>query len=172
MVLGFIGAVTSLLFNVVGALMVGKHPLELIPVYLTFPLGESALQIDSGFTLAAGCCLYLVTGMFGGIPFHMVLSRYMPRAPGGQRFIVATAMSIAIWLINYYGIIAWLQPELIGGNWIVQQVPIVVAVATHLVFGWTMLLVDEWGRFLPPTDAAFSTGQVGGTLGTTKESVS
>ncbi len=151
MVLGLIGAASSLLFNIVGAAMVGKHPLELIRVYLTFPLGESALTLESGFALAAGCCLYLGTGMFGGIPFHMVLSRWFDRSPGSVRFVVTTVLAIGVWLINYYGVLAWLQPLLIGGNWIVEQVPILVAVLTHLVFGWTLLLVDHWGRFVPPT---------------------
>ena len=38
--LGSIGAIASLLFNLVGAPIAGKSPLELIRVYLTFPLGE------------------------------------------------------------------------------------------------------------------------------------
>src|SRR5260221_10728255 len=57
--LGMFGAATSLLFNVVGSLLVGHHPLHLIQVYLTFPLGESALNMDGGVALAIGCCLYL-----------------------------------------------------------------------------------------------------------------
>ena len=72
-VLGIFGACTSLLFNVVGSVLVGQHPLQLIRVYLTFPLGESALQTDSGLAVATGCCLYLGTGMLLGIPFHIVL---------------------------------------------------------------------------------------------------
>ena len=36
----------SLLFNVIGAPLAGKSPLELIRVYLTFPLGEKALELD------------------------------------------------------------------------------------------------------------------------------
>lgn len=153
MVLGFLGATTSLLVNVVGAAMVNKHPLELIRVYLTFPLGERALTLDSGFALAAGCCLYLGTGMFGGIPFHLVLSRYFAQSNVFVRFMVATVMGLGIWLINFYVLIAWIQPMLIGGNWIVEEIPMVVAIFTHLVFGWTMLLVDQWGRFVPPTQA-------------------
>ena len=40
--LGIFGAMASLLFNVVGSLLVGQNPLRLIQVYLTFPLGERA----------------------------------------------------------------------------------------------------------------------------------
>jgi hypothetical protein len=148
MVLGLMAAAASLLFNIVGAAMVGKHPLELVRVYLTFPMGESALEVNSGFALAAGCCLYLATGMIGGIPFHLILSRYFPKASFGKRFAVATLLGLGVWLVNFYGILYWAQPMLIGGRWIVDEIPILVAIATHLVFGWTMLLVDHWGKFV------------------------
>ncbi|MFQ5414780.1 MAG: hypothetical protein ACE5E6_10015 [Phycisphaerae bacterium] len=151
MVLGLIAAAASLLFNIVGAAMVGQAPLQLIRVYLTFPLGEQALALDSGFALAAGCCLYLGTGMFGGIPFHLVLSRYFASGSLGMRFAVASVMGLGIWIINYYVILYWLQPALIGGRWIVDEIPAYVAALTHLVFAWTMLLVDQWGRFVPPS---------------------
>ncbi len=152
MVLGLFAASASLLFNIVGAMLVGRHPLELIRVYLTFPLGERALSLeftDNGFIIAAGCCLYLATGMIGGIPFHMILSRWFGESSGGKRFVVATILGLGVWLVNFYGILSWLQPLLIGGDWIVKTIPIYVAIATHLVFGWTMLAIDQWGRFVP-----------------------
>jgi len=149
MVLGLIGAAASLLLNIIGAALFGRHPLELIRVYLTFPMGERALDTASGFALAAGCCLYLGTGMIGGIPFHLILSRYFAAATFARRFAVATVLAIGVWLINFYAVLSWLQPALIGGRWIVEQVPVWVAVLTHLVFGWTLLLVDQWGRFVP-----------------------
>ena len=150
MVLGLIAAAASLLLNVIGSAMVGKHPLELIRIYLTFPMGEKALELTSGFALAAGCCLYLATGMIGGIPFHMILSRFFSTSSALTRFGVATVLGLGVWVINFYGVLSWLQPLLIGGNWIVEQVPPFVAIVTHLVFGWTMLLVAQWGQFVPP----------------------
>lgn len=149
MVLGLIAASASLLFNIIGAAMMQRHPLELIRVYLTFPLGEKALEVQSGFVLAAGVCLYLATGMVGGIPFHLILSRYFEKSSGMTRFVVATLLGLGVWVVNFYGVLSWMQPLLIGGRWIVEQVPLYVAAATHLVFGWTMLLVDQWGRFEP-----------------------
>ena len=83
--LGSLGAIVSLLFNVVCASLAGKSPLELIRVYLTFPLGEKALQLTQGqntyavndrVILAFGCCLYLATGMLLGIPIYMALARF------------------------------------------------------------------------------------------------
>lgn len=159
MVLGFLAATVSLLFNVVGAAMVGKHPLELIRVYLTFPMGESALGLESGFALAAGCCLYLGTGMLGGVPFHLILSRYFADSAFGVRFAVASLLGIGVWLVNFYGMLSWLQPMVVGGNWIVEKVPLYVAAGTHLVFGWTMMLVEQWGRFTPrPTQTTEAAG--------------
>jgi len=154
-VLGIFGAATSLLFNIVGATLVGKYPLELIRVYLTFPLGESALAADSGITLAIGCCLYLATGMLLGIPFHLALTRLGEGASFATRFVFVSVMALAIWVINFYGILWWLQPLLFGGTWIVDMIPIGVAALTHLVFGWTMLLVAPWGAFVayrPPLE--------------------
>ena len=81
-VLGMFGAAASLLFNVIGSLAVGQHPLRLIQIYLTFPLGESALDesVDSGIVMAVGCCLYILTGMVLAIPLHLTLARFMPDA--------------------------------------------------------------------------------------------
>lgn len=149
-VLGFFGAAASLLFNIIGSAMLGQHPLHLIQVYLTFPLGEKAMTLEDGFSLAAGCCLYLGTGMIGGIPFHLILSRYFAGSGMAMRFAVTTALALGVWVINFYALLSWLQPLLIGGQWIVEGIPVYVAIATHLVFGWTMLLVDTWGRFVPP----------------------
>lgn len=152
MVLGLIGAAASLLFNVVGAALVEGDPLRLIRIYLTFPLGPKALELPAeyaGFFLATGCCLYLGTGMIGGVPFHLILDRYFSSAGFVKRFVVASVLGVGVWLINFYGVLSWLQPKLIGGNWIVEMVPKYVAVTTHLVFGWTVMALGHWGKFQP-----------------------
>lgn len=150
--LGMIAAAASLLFNVVGSLIVGQYPLRLIQVYLTFPLGEKALgpEFDSGVALAVGCCLYLATGMLLGIPFQLALARFMPRANLLKRLALATVVGLLLWLFNFYAVLSWLQPLLFGGNWIVdpQYMPPWVAVLTHLVFAWTMAAVFPWGMYV------------------------
>ena len=108
--LGGLAAVVSLLLNVVGSVVAGKeNALELIRVYLTFPLGEKALaltggaqsigSIGDGMILAIGCCLYLFTGMLLGVPVANLhgfrrgsrylpdrrdLNRYFPGHPAGS----------------------------------------------------------------------------------------
>lgn len=159
--LGIFGAITSLLFNIIGSLIVGKSPMELIRVYLTFPLGEQALQLadtankvyavpDSAI-LAMGCCLYLATGMLLGIPLYLALAFFTPKGPMVKRFLVATVVALLIWVVNFYGILSWLQPLLVGGNWVTNQaiLPWWVAAATHVIFGWTIVLIYPFGEYKP-----------------------
>jgi hypothetical protein len=164
-VLGIFGAFASLLFNFIGAPVAGKKPLELIRVYLTFPLGEQALKlanpgqnsvyaVGDEVILAIGCCLYLATGMLLGIPVYLALSRFAARGGLAMRLLVASVVSLAIWAINFYGVLLWLQPWLIGGvpgNWITNRdyLPWWVAAATHLVFGWTIAVLYPLGEYRP-----------------------
>lgn len=150
-VLGMFGAATSLLFNIVGSLLVAQHPLRLIQVYLTFPLGKAPLEagFDNNLALAVGCCLYLATGMVLGIPFHLLLTRWLPDASFFTRVAAVSALALLLWVVNFYAILSWLQPLLFGGRWIVELIPWWVAALTHLVFGWTMVLVQPLGTFLP-----------------------
>jgi hypothetical protein len=148
-VLGIFGASASLLFNVVGSLLVGQHPLQLIRVYLTFPLGEAALGTENSLALAMGCSLYLGTGMLLGIPFQLFLTRFFAGATFGTRLMAGTFFALVVWLVNFYGVLLWLQPLLFGGRWITDEIPVWVAAVTHLVFGWTMVLAYPLGQFVP-----------------------
>jgi len=152
-ILGAIGAIASLLFNVIGSLIFNQHPLKIIQVYLTFPLGEKALSDDftTGIALAVGCCLYIGTGMVLGILFQMGFARFLPQAALLPRLAFASVLGLVLWAINFYGILSWLQPALFGGNWIVDPklLPPWVAALTHLVFAWTMALIYPWGAYRP-----------------------
>ena len=153
--LGMVGALVSLVFNIAGATIAGEDPLQLIRVYLTFGMGGRALDpaFDNGLALAMGCVLYIATGMLLGIVFQVVLSRWAAGADLLGRLAWATGIAVAIWLVNFYGLLSWLQPLLFGGNWITSTDPVYlpwwVALATHLVFGWTMAVIYPWGEFHP-----------------------
>lgn len=153
LILGMIGASASLLFNVIGSVLVKQDPLQLIKVYLTFPLGEQALadNFDNSIALAVGCCLYLATGMLLGIPFQLIVARFMPEGSLSSRLLLATFLGLALWLVNFYGVLSWLQPMLFGGHWITDPavLPPWVGAATHLVFAWTMAVVYPWGMYVP-----------------------
>jgi hypothetical protein len=144
---GALAGCVSLLANVIGSVLwpaisgTQQHPLRLIQVYLTFPLGESALELNSGILLAIGCLMYLATGMLYGMLFVILLSYFLPHASVWGRLLVCSVLAIAIWGINFYGILAWLQPLLFGGRWVIELLPWWVAALTHLVFGWTIALI-------------------------------
>lgn len=161
-VLGGIAAMVSLMFNVIGSTVAGKHPLEIIRVYLTFPLGaralplgsnaaDSAFVIGDGTILALGCCLYIGTGMVLGSLFHCVIARFAENRLLGTRLLWGSILGTVVWLINYYLILSWLQPVLFGGNWITNYdfLPWWVALATHLVFGWSMAVMAPFGAYVP-----------------------
>ncbi|MFM7243013.1 MAG: hypothetical protein ACKO40_02400 [Planctomycetaceae bacterium] len=122
-------------------------------MYLTFGLGGQALDpaFDNGLALAMGCVLYIATGMLLEIVFHVILTRYAANAGLLGRLALASVVAVAVWLVNFYGLISWLQPLLFGGSWIVDnaQLPWWVALATHLVFGGTMAIIYPWGLFHP-----------------------
>lgn len=151
--LGSLAGCTSLLANVVGSVLwpsisgQPQHPLRLIQVYLTFPMGEAALQLDSGMLLALGCVLYLGTGMLYGMLFQLTLSYFIPNARIAARLVVCSLLALVIWLVNFYGILIWLQPVLFGGRWIIELIPWWVAAVTHLIFGWTMAVVYPLGVY-------------------------
>ncbi|MEQ9406342.1 MAG: hypothetical protein RIK87_01395 [Fuerstiella sp.] len=159
-VYGGIAAMASLLLNVVCAPVAGRNPLEIIRVYLTFPLGEKALRltteegggyvIGDGMILALGCCLYIGTGMVLGVLFHWVICRFALKKSLAVRLLWGTGLAVVVWGVNFYGILAWLQPALFGGNWITDAeiLPPWVALGTHLIFGWTMALMAPLGEFV------------------------
>jgi len=144
---GALAGCVSLVFNVIGSVLwpaisgTDQHPLRLIQVFLTFPLGESALELESGKLLALGCLMYLATGMVYGMLFVVALSYFTPNAGVGERLVACSLLAIVVWTLNFYILLSWLQPWLIGGRWISDLVPWWVAASTHLVFGWTIALV-------------------------------
>lgn len=149
--LGALAGCTSLVFNMVGSLVwtnvadLSQHPLRLIQVYLTFPLGDAALRLNSGYLLGFGCVLYLATGMIYGMLFEWMLWYFLPRAGWVARLVVCSVLALVVWAVNFLAILSWLQPLLFGGSWIVELIPWWVAALTHLVFGWTMALVYPLG---------------------------
>jgi hypothetical protein len=147
LLVGALAGCTSLVFNVICSLLwptitgEAQHPLRLLQVYLTFPLGESALQLSGGLALALGCVLYLGTGALYGMLFVWAISYVLPRAGLSARLIVCSILALIVWVTNFYVLLAWLQPLLFGGRWIVELTPWWLGGLTHLVFGWTIALV-------------------------------
>ena len=152
-VMGSVAAIVSLLANIIGATAVGKSPLELIRVYLTFPLGARALEFDSqngSVALAMGACLYIGTGMLIGIPIYLAMSYLCGKDSAlPKRLAVGAVLGLATWAVAFYGILSWLQPMLFGGNWVTDSaiLPVWVAAGTHVLFVLTLAVLYPWGQF-------------------------
>jgi hypothetical protein len=144
LLLGMVAGCTSLVFNVIGSVFwpavsdQPQHPLHLIQVYLTFPFGEAALQLQSGYVLALGCLLFVGTGMIYGALFVLGVSFFFPRADSLARLTICIGLALILWFVNFYFLLPWMQPLLFGGHWIVDLMPWWVAASTHLVFGGTI----------------------------------
>jgi hypothetical protein len=138
-VAGFLGAITCLICNIAGALVLGVEPLRLLRIYATILEGRGALDISRADFFIAAFTLHIVTGIFFGTIFALGARKF---CAGLQRYILAGAgYGIAIWLVNFYGILSWLQPLLHGSAFILTDIPIAVAVLTHVNYGLTVALV-------------------------------
>ena len=99
--------------------------------------------------LFVGCSLYLITGALYGAGFQLGMRTFFPDVSTPKLWQLATVFGLAIWLFNFYGVLSWLQPLLLGGNWIVSMVPIWVALLTHLSFAWFLAIGHGWNRRSP-----------------------
>lgn len=146
--LGAIAGSVSLLANVIGSLPfttshgVAASPVRLIQIYLTFLIGDRALVMESGLVLAAGCVAYLAIGALYGMLLETLVEYFLPRAQLPERVIVFSGLSLVIWMVNFYGIMLWLQPLAFKRTYIVELIPWWVAAATHLLFGLTMAVLS------------------------------
>jgi hypothetical protein len=162
--LGIIAGCASLILNVIGGVLWPavsgdpQHPLRIILVYLTFPVGESALRLNTDALLPLGCLLYLGTGMLYGMLFELVIFYFLPHVGVRARLVAGSILALIVWTLNFYCLLAWVQPLLFGGRWIVDLIPWWVAASTHLVFGWTMALVYPLGTYDREERTPASTG--------------
>ena len=138
-VAGFLGAITCLICNIAGAIVLGVEPLRLLRIYATILEGRRALDISRADFFIAAFTLHLVTGILFGTIFALGARKF---CAGLHRYIVAGAgYGIAIWLVNFYGVLSWFQPLLHGTAFILTEIPVAVAVLTHISYGLTVALV-------------------------------
>ena len=149
MTIGTMGAMTSFVFNVLGSLVVAQDPMLILRVYGTFFIGQDALTTDNLNFLVLVLLTHVIVGAVGGAVFHVYINRDFADRSSGQKILYSVLFGCAIWLINFYGIISWAQPLLVGQAYILRLMPFWVAALTHIVYGLTLGLLQPMGRFVP-----------------------
>lgn len=141
LIYGTLAATASLSMHVIGSSFLGEDPLRLVRVYLSFGLGERALELPTGPAVALGCVLYLATGALLGSVVFLVLAGPLATWSLPRRALAAGVMGLGMWVLNAYALLSWVQPLLVGEAWIVDAIPWWLGAATHLVFVATVFLL-------------------------------
>lgn len=146
--IGVLGSVTSFLFHIVGSLVMRQDPLLFLRVYGTMFLGKEALTtVDLNFFMLVAVVHFSV-GAAAGMVFQVLVSRFAPE--GALLHVLLGALyGLVMWVVNFYGVIAWLQPELVGQAYILELMPAWIAALTHVIYGVTLGLLQPLGRFVP-----------------------
>lgn len=146
--IGLVGAMASFIFNLVGSVMVAQDPMLLLRVIGTFFQGEKALTTADMNFLILVLLVHFSVGAVGGAIYHVVINRYFETYSGGKKILLGVAWGLVIWLVNFYGIISWVQPLTVGKAFILDMMPAWVAALTHAVYGITLGLLQPFGRFI------------------------
>jgi hypothetical protein len=146
--IGILGSVASFLFNVLGSLLVKQDPLYILRVYGTIFLGGAALTTDDLNFFMLVAVVHFSVGASAGAVFHVLVNRFVP-AQSLLQLVLGGVYGLLMWFVNFYLIISWLQPLLVGEPYILELMPFWVAAATHVVYGLTLGLLQPLGRFVP-----------------------
>jgi hypothetical protein len=148
LLLGILGSLTSFLFNVLGSLVVNQDPLRILRVYGTVFLGAKALTTDDLNFFMLVAVVHFSLGAVAGAVFHVLANRLVPDRPAFQ-IVLGGLYGLLIWVVNFYCILIWLQPRLVGQPYVLELMPVWIAALTHLVYGLTLGVLQPLGRFVP-----------------------
>jgi hypothetical protein len=148
LLIGILGSLTSFIFHVVGSLIVNQDPLKFLRVYGTVFLGARALTTDDLNFFMLVAVVHFSLGAAGGAVFHVLVNRFVPDRPA-LHVVLGAAYGLLMWLVNFYGVLVWLQPRLVGTPYVLELMPAWVAALTHLIYGLTLGLLQPLGRFVP-----------------------
>ncbi len=155
-IIGILGSLASFVFNVVGSLLVDQDPLRFLRVYGTFFLGPRALTTDDLNFFMLVAVVHFSVGAAAGAVFHVLVNRFIPDRSILQ-IVLGGLYGLLMWVVNFYGVITWLQPQLVGQAYVLALMPFWVAALTHVVYGLTLGLLQPLGRFVAYRPAVAAT---------------
>jgi len=157
LMIGILGSLTSFLFHIVGSLIMKQDPLLFLRVYGTVFLGAKALTTSDLTFFMLVAIVHFSVGACAGAVFHVFVNRFFPDRAGLQIGLGAV-YGLFMWVVNFYFILSWLQPALVGGNYILENMPAWVAALTHVIYGLTLGVLQPLGRFVPYRPATNGAG--------------
>ena len=147
-ILGILGSLTSFLGNVFGSLMIGQDPYYILRVYGTVFLGQEALQTQNLNFFMLVAIVHFSVGAMAGAVFHVLVNYFGPYRPA-QQIAAGVVYGLIMWIVNFYFVLWWLEPALVGQAYVLELMPAWVAALTHIVFGLTLGALQPLGRFEP-----------------------
>jgi hypothetical protein len=148
MILGILGSLASFGMHVLGSVLIAQDPLRILRVYGTVFLGPKALTTDDLNFFMLVAVVHFSVGAAAGAVFHVLVNRLVPdRWP--LQLVLGAAYGLLMWIVNFYVVIAWLQPRLWGEAYVLELMPVWVAALTHVVYGLTLAVLQPLGRFVP-----------------------
>lgn len=146
--LGILGSLTSFAFHVVGSLLVKQDPLLFLRVYGTVFLGKEALTTDDLNFFMLVAVVHFSVGASAGAVFQVAISRFLPDNWPLQ-IVLGAAYGLLMWVVNFFFVIAWLQPMLVGEPYVLELMPGWIAALTHVIYGLTLGVLQPLARFVP-----------------------
>ncbi len=153
--IGILGSLVSFAFHVVGSVLISQDPLRLLRVYGTVFLGARALTTDDLNFFMLVAVVHFSVGAIAGAVFHVLVNYLVPGRTAVQIGLGAL-YGIGLWLVNFYVVIAWLQPRLVGEAYVLELMPVWIAALTHVIYGVTLGALQPLGRFVPYRPAVVS----------------
>ncbi len=152
--IGILGSLVSFLFHVVGSVLVNQDPLRFLRVYGTVFLGARALTTEDLNFFMLVAVVHFSVGALAGAVFHVLVNWLVPGRTATQ-IALGAAYGLLMWIVNFYVVIAWLQPRLVGEAYVLELMPAWIAALTHVIYGVTLGVLQPLGRFVPyrPADA-------------------
>jgi hypothetical protein len=147
LLIGIGAAWATLLLNMLGSLSIHGDAFKLLRVYGTFFFGSDAMETNRAAILMLTVGVHTLTGAVCGAPIHVVLSRWKPDLSLRGRVLAGAVLGVVMWLVNFYGVLSWLQPRLVGSAIILEEMPASVAAANHVAFAVLVVLMQPLGAF-------------------------
>jgi len=148
LLLGILGSLVSFLFNVAGSMLLRQDPLQFLRVYGTFFLGQQALTTEDLNFFMLVAIVHFSVGAVAGAVFHVLVNYFLPDRAGLQ-IALGALYGLLMWFVNFYVVIAWVQPRLWGQAYVLELMPTWVALLTHVIYGITLGALQPLGRFSP-----------------------